>query len=245
MVAAGSGMALASSVSSASSGVKSCRRIRISTPDSVAGNPIGMRSRCCWRRSEERRVGSDWSSDVCSSDLLKREFGLLGREELPQNPDLHAGFGGRKPDRHAVEMLLELAIESAGFHILPLWPDADGEQVFASTDIERAIGNRGGGHHGLAELVFGEHLVLAAGGQDEAVAVLVNDVDLVAGGHGRTAEAARPAAETLLVQPLSRGQLHNREHAIVEAEVTQAAREQRGLHVVAGAFHGPGDGGAV
>src|ERR1035438_5563697 len=130
----------------------------------------------------------------------KREFGLLGREELPQNPDLHAGFGGRKPDGHAVEMLLELAIESAGFHILPLWPDADGEQVFASTDIERAIGNRGGGHHGLAELVFGEHLVLAAGGQDEAVAVLVNDVDLVAGGHGRAAEGARPAAETLLVQ---------------------------------------------
>src|ERR1035438_2840446 len=112
-------------------------------------------------------------------------------------------------------------------------------------DYDGAIGNRGGGHHGLAELVFGQHLVLAAGGQHEAVAVLVDDVDLVAGGNRRTAEAARSRAEALLVQPLSGGQLQNREHAIVVAEVTQAAREQRCLHVVAGAFHGPGNRGAV
>src|ERR1035441_8220021 len=36
-----------------------------------------LRYRMCLRRSEEGRVGSDWSSDVCSSDLLRIvEFGF-------------------------------------------------------------------------------------------------------------------------------------------------------------------------
>ena len=50
---------------------------------------------------------------------LEREFRLLGSEELAQNPDLDAGFGGRKRDGHPVEMLLELAIKSFRFHMYP------------------------------------------------------------------------------------------------------------------------------
>src|ERR1035438_1029776 len=40
---------------------------------SVRRERVGQMGANHWPRSEERRVGSDWSSDVCSSDLESRD----------------------------------------------------------------------------------------------------------------------------------------------------------------------------
>jgi len=42
---------------------------------------------------------------------LQRDLGLLGSEEMFQDPDLDSGLGGRKSDRHAIEVPLELSVE--------------------------------------------------------------------------------------------------------------------------------------
>src|ERR1041384_5845708 len=46
-----------------------------------------------WTRSEERRVGSDWSSDVCSSDLLHQS-------DHDQRHRVHHSLDLRQRGRH-------------------------------------------------------------------------------------------------------------------------------------------------
>ena len=120
---------------------------------------------------------------------------------------------------------------------------ADGDELVAGAEKERAVRQRGGREAGFAEGVFRGEGELVRGGHDEDVAQFAREENIPAVRHGRRGHALRRIrGEAFAVAHLAGLRIEAGERPIVAAAVEQAADEDRGLHVVAAAVVVPGDG---
>src|ERR1035438_1466015 len=77
------------------------------TRGGFARPPTSTQKYCAWTRSEERRVGSDWSSDVCSSDLLKAHPNMKSAHFSLGNIYAHEGRFREAADEYAEVLRLD------------------------------------------------------------------------------------------------------------------------------------------
>ena len=118
---------------------------------------------------------------------------------------------------------------------------ADSNQLGLGADDQGVARRRRGRHRDFTHPVGREQLERAARLDDEHVAVFAREIEAIAGGDRRRAEAGRFGADPLLIDPLAGLGVVGAQDAVVGADVEDAVVHQRRSGVRRAALGLPGD----